>query len=64
MVNYLTRFCKDLATKYRYLHEQKGSIKQFTWTYLYKKVLQQVKELIISHLVLKPNNYDFEKLTQ
>jgi len=29
VVNYLTRFCKDLATKGRYLYEPQGLIKQF-----------------------------------
>jgi len=58
VVNYLARFCKDLATKGRCLYELQGSTKQFKWTHLHDEAFKQVKELIMSNAVLKPINYD------
>jgi len=58
VVNYLARFCKDLATKGRYLYELQGSTKQFKWTHLHNEAFKQVKELIMSNAMLKPINHD------
>jgi len=58
VVNYLARFCKDLATKGRCLYELQGSTKQFKWTHLHDEAFKQVKELIMSNAVLKPINHD------
>jgi len=58
VVNYLARFCKDLATKGRCLYELQGSTKQFKWTHLHNEAFKQVKELIMSNAVLKPINHD------
>jgi len=35
VINYLARFCKDLATKGRCLYELQRSTKQFKWTHLH-----------------------------
>jgi len=43
VVNYLTRFCKDLTTKGRCLYELQGSIKQFKWIHLHDEAFKQVK---------------------
>jgi len=58
VVNYLARFCKDLATKGRYLCELQGSTKQYKWTHLHDEAFKQVKELIMSNAVLIPINDD------
>jgi len=58
VVNYLARFCKDLATKGRCLYELQGSTTQFKWTHLHDEAFKQVKELIMSNAVLKPINHD------
>jgi len=58
VVNYLAKFCKDLATKGRTLYELQGSTKQFKWTHLHDEAFKQVKELIMSNAVLKPINHD------
>jgi len=56
VVNYIARFCKDLANKERCLYELQGSTNQFQWTHLHDEALKQVKELIMSNAVLKPIN--------
>jgi len=61
VVNYLARFCKDLATKGRCLYELQGSTKQFKWTHLHDEAFKQVKELIMSNAVLKPSNHDSDE---
>jgi len=58
VVNYLARFCKDLATKGRCLYELQEVTKQFKWTHLHDEAFKQVKELIISNAVLKPINHN------
>jgi len=58
VVNYLARFCKDLATQGRYLYELQGSTKQFKWTHLHDEAFKQAKELIMSNAVLKLINHD------
>ena len=54
MVNYLARFCKDLATKGRCLYELQRSTNQFKSTHLHDEAFKQVKELIMSNIVFKP----------
>ena len=61
VVNYLTRFWKELATKGRCLYELQGSTTQFKWTHLHDKTFKQVKELIMSNAVLKPINHDLDE---
>jgi len=58
VVNYLARFCKDLANKGRCPYELQGSTKQFKWNHLHYKEFKQVKELIMSNAVLKPIKHD------
>jgi len=58
VINYLARFCKDLATKVRCLHELQRLTKQLEWTHLHDKAFKQVKKLIMSNAVLKPFNND------
>jgi len=58
VINYLARFCKDLATKGRCQYKLQGSTKQFKWIHLHKEAFKQVKELIMSNAVLKPINHD------
>jgi len=60
-VNYLARFCKDLATKGRCLYELQGLTKQFKWTHLHDEAFKQFKELIMSNAVLKAINHDSDE---
>jgi len=61
VVNYLARFCQDLATKGSCLYELQGSTKQFKWTHLHDKAFNQVKQLIRSNAVLKLINHDSDE---
>ena len=58
IVNYLSKFCPNLASHAAILTDLQGSTAKWMWGPTYEEVFNQCKALIKSDKIIKPFNYD------